>query len=354
MKKVIWPLLIALLVASQAWAGTVVIMDFKNSSNDQSLAGLSDAIPNSVARVMRKYTKLQSQRVSELPTQQGESRDFSIGFAGFTFDVNLDSIAELVSTDPGMRFITGNFTVFDDEILIEAQLLDKEKNIVNEFELRGSKSSGLSLRDAFAARLVEEWGFTLGEQDKFRSFLNGAVQALAGEREQGVNTMAGSLFASPEAEATRQRQAMQSIENLSSNTTSFKVKIWTDQKKYKIGEPLYVHVKSDGDCYLTLIDFGTSGNSYIFYPNRFNPRALVKAGTEVVIPGKNYGFKIKVGGPVGIEKIKAICTAEPSDLIDLNLAGGFHQARTRDLQLVPERTQEHKFVESEISFEVVP
>jgi Domain of unknown function (DUF4384) len=354
MKKVIWLFFICFMVAPQAWAGTVVIMDFKNSSNDQAMAGLSDAIPNSVARIMRKYTNLQSRRVSELPTEQGESRDFSIGFAGFTFDINLDLITELVSSDPAMRFITGNFTVFGDEIMIEAQLLDAEKNIVDEFEMSGPRSAGFALRDAFAAKLVEKWKFTVAEKDKFGSFLSGAVQTLAGDHAQGANAMAGALFASPEAEAGQQRAAMAQIESLSSNTTSFKVKVWTDKKKYKIGEPLYVYVKSDGDCYLTLIDFGTSGNSYIFFPNRFNPRSFVKAGVKITIPGKEYGFKIKVGGPVGIEKIKAICTAEPSDLVDLNLGGGFHQARTRDLQLVPERTREHKFVEGETSFEVIP
>ena len=48
-----------------------------------------------------------------------------------------------------------------------------------------------------------------------------------------------------------------------------KAELWTDQQFYKIGEPRVINFRASQDCYVTLLDVGTSGNVHLLYPSRF-------------------------------------------------------------------------------------
>ena len=87
------------------------------------------------------------------------------------------------------------------------------------------------------------------------------------------------------------------------------IKLWTEKKVYSVGEPItfYFHAKRDG--YLNLIDFGTSDNAQVIFPNRFQRDNFVKAGQVVAIPtSKEDEFRLKVRGPDGIETVGAVFT----------------------------------------------
>jgi TolB-like protein len=99
-----------------------------------------------------------------------------------------------------------------------------------------------------------------------------------------------------------------------------KIDLWTDQKSYRIGENLIVNFKADRDCYVTLVDVGTSGNVHILFPNRFSPGNKVKANELYSVPGRGDGYKIAVKGPAGTEIIRAIATLKPVSFIDTDFS----------------------------------
>ena len=108
------------------------------------------------------------------------------------------------------------------------------------------------------------------------------------------------------------------LANLKQEKQPFTIDIWTDKKSYRMGEEIRFYFHSDRDCYLTLIDYETNGNVKVLFPNRYHQNNFIKAGRTYVIPGSEYGFKLKIEAPPGIERIKAIATTEPLSLFDLD------------------------------------
>jgi hypothetical protein len=113
------------------------------------------------------------------------------------------------------------------------------------------------------------------------------------------------------------------LANLKQDKPSFDVDIWTNKDRYRVGEEIRFSFRSDQDCYLTLIDYEPTGKVKILFPNRYYQNNFIRAGKTYVIPGSEYGFKLTIEPPTGTERIKAIATADPLSLFDLDFAKGF-------------------------------
>ena len=90
------------------------------------------------------------------------------------------------------------------------------------------------------------------------------------------------------------------------------VKVWTEKTGYAIGEKFRVQVQANQDCYLTVIDLGTSGAASVIFPNHYAPGNAVKAGLTYTIPDPAAGFDFEVGGPAGREVLRAVASKEPA------------------------------------------
>lgn len=113
------------------------------------------------------------------------------------------------------------------------------------------------------------------------------------------------------------------LANLTQEKPSFTIEIWTEKKSYHVGEEICFCFRSDQDCYLTLIDYETNGNVKILFPNRYYQNNFIKAGKTHVIPGSEYGFKLNIEPPAGVEKVKAIATTKPFPLFEYNFSKHF-------------------------------
>src|SRR3989304_1373481 len=133
------------------------------------------------------------------------------------------------------------------------------------------------------------------------------------KKDEEVAKMFASLL-KPETSVFKQKEAEVSEEKI-------KIDLWTDEKSYRIGEKLTVNFKTDRDCYVTLVDVGTSGNVHILFPNRFSSGNKVKANETYSVPAKNDGYKITVNGPPGTEIVRAIATLKPISFIDIDFSG---------------------------------
>ncbi|NLH72758.1 MAG: DUF4384 domain-containing protein [Verrucomicrobia bacterium] len=78
---------------------------------------------------------------------------------------------------------------------------------------------------------------------------------------------------------------------------------------YRIGDRFTLHCQTQRDCYLTVIDLGTSGNIYLLLQNR-----RLQAGNPVELTGPDKDHIWRIGGPPGIERLKALFTLEPLEL----------------------------------------
>ena len=101
----------------------------------------------------------------------------------------------------------------------------------------------------------------------------------------------------------------------------FNVKVWTDKKKYQIGEKITFSVKAEENGYLTLLDINPQGEIVVIYPNRFHRDNFIQAGVTYKVPRERDNFALGVSGPAGQERIKAIVTLNSASLLKLDHDG---------------------------------
>ena len=108
--------------------------------------------------------------------------------------------------------------------------------------------------------------------------------------------------------------------------------MWTDKGRYGTGEEVTVHLRSNKDCYVTLLDLQTSGQLYVLFPNEFQSKDFIRADQIVSIPAPDAPFSINVTGPIGVEGLKAIATSRPIQMSSVPAGKGFIGADTYDAQ----------------------
>ena len=104
--------------------------------------------------------------------------------------------------------------------------------------------------------------------------------------------------------------AVEQILTSENSSSPFNIKVWTDNNQFRIGEPVVFYFKSDRDCYITLLDQGTSGALRVIFPNPYQKDNLIQAGKTYAVPDKSAGYAIKVDGPPGIERVKIIASLD--------------------------------------------
>jgi len=121
----------------------------------------------------------------------------------------------------------------------------------------------------------------------------------------------------------------------SKNATSqgLRVEVWTEKASYSIDEEAVFYIRSNRDCYVTLLDLQTSGGLYVLFPNSFQKENYVSANRIYSIPASQASFSINVAGPKGVEGVKAIATTKPINLVRLTGNETFIVARTSEHQV---------------------
>jgi hypothetical protein len=148
------------------------------------------------------------------------------------------------------------------------------------------------------------------------------------------------------------------------NSTSrgLRVEVWTERVSYGVDAEVTFHVRSNRDCYVSLLDLQTSGGVYVLFPNAFQKENRVLANQVYSIPGSEAPFSINASGPTGVEGVKAIASIRPLTVETLTGGGAFASAGTPELQIrLCEQIQsaikdldENEWDVGEWTFEVTP
>jgi len=116
---------------------------------------------------------------------------------------------------------------------------------------------------------------------------------------------------------------------------------------FKIGDKINIKFRSSKDCYLTLLNIGTSGKLTILYPNALHKDNFIEGGKLFEIPGNEYGFEYQLSGPAGIEKLKAIVTESKINLVESQFSPDGDMFKTvspgaasRDISIIEKKVEE--------------
>jgi len=117
-------------------------------------------------------------------------------------------------------------------------------------------------------------------------------------------------------EEIRYSYVLGDLSRLESTNSKFRINLSVDKEKYYIKEDdperVEVTVQPTRDCYIYLLNIGSSGAITVIFPNAYETDNLVKKGQRYVIPSTDeYAFA--VGGPQGPGSIKAIATMDKID-----------------------------------------
>ncbi len=121
-------------------------------------------------------------------------------------------------------------------------------------------------------------------------------------------------------------EAARELGVISQPNPAFQARIWTEPGRqpvtrdisvvprhskggYQIGDHFTLQVQTQSNCYLTLIDLGTSGSVYLLLQNHY-----LEAGPPIALHGPDAAHDWRIDRPPGIERLKAIFTLEPMEL----------------------------------------
>lgn len=123
---------------------------------------------------------------------------------------------------------------------------------------------------------------------------------------------------------------MKLLARLQNPNPSFKVHVSIDREASPIyyfeKDEIKFKVQAERDCYITVLDIGTSGKIAVLFPNKEHPENLIRANEVYEIPSATMGFAITVNPPVGREMVKVIATEKPVNLTGIdfkNMEGTF-------------------------------
>jgi hypothetical protein len=90
-------------------------------------------------------------------------------------------------------------------------------------------------------------------------------------------------------------------------TTPIDLTLYPDLPRYTTGDAIEITVRSNVDCFLTVISIDTAGFGTVIFPNDFVTNNRISAHLSVKIPaqGARYRFRIK---DKGRERVVALCT----------------------------------------------
>ena len=127
-------------------------------------------------------------------------------------------------------------------------------------------------------------------------------------------------------------EAWTRIPNKNVTGQGLRVEVWTEKTAYNIDEEVMFHVRSNKDCYITLVDLQTSGGLYVLLPNDVQKDNFVEANQIKVVMDADAPFSINATGPGGVEGVKAIATSKPLSIEQLLGGGVFVTARSPEHQ----------------------
>jgi hypothetical protein len=84
--------------------------------------------------------------------------------------------------------------------------------------------------------------------------------------------------------------------------------IGTEKFAYNVSESLYFTFTADQDCYVAIVDIGTSGKMTLLFPNQWHPSNRIEKGKEYRIPPEGSNFAYTLTGPPGTEHIKVVAS----------------------------------------------
>jgi hypothetical protein len=97
---------------------------------------------------------------------------------------------------------------------------------------------------------------------------------------------------------------------------NIKITLSAEKQSLKPGDELNLTFTADRECYLTLMDMGTSGKILRLWPNDYSGTDnRIDPNSHRKFPGPGDKFKFRIAGPDGVERLIAYATSEKGKIL---------------------------------------
>lgn len=126
------------------------------------------------------------------------------------------------------------------------------------------------------------------------------------------------------SEPVRQPEVVVSSERATGNIT-----LSTNKSEYRIGEPLRIEFSVTEPMYVRIVVINSQGQIDTIFPNVYQSDNYCLPGKTYSIPSPNADFSLDIGGPVGVDKLRAVASKAPipADALHFTADGQFDEAK---------------------------
>lgn len=98
--------------------------------------------------------------------------------------------------------------------------------------------------------------------------------------------------------------------------SNIRISISVNRPRVEPGDSITLTFEANKDCYLTIMDMGTSGRIIRLWPNEYSRNDnFVRAHSPTRFPSPRDNFKYLIAGPGGVERIIAFATTERGKIL---------------------------------------
>ncbi len=275
--------------------------DFKKCLNKLETAYGMKPTTTTANRIIDRYTKYSIRQIAYEFSQHTDSlNEKTVSVANFS------NMSGVVSEKGMHRVITEEFcdalTNLSDLKVVERVSLDK---VLKEMELG---LSGIVSEESKkeVGNLVNAEAMAVGWVGNVRSTLKIYAKLVLVETGVIIASMSVNLLG-------------WDIQD-TAESADFNITVWTNENQYNIGETATIFLRTNRDCYATLLNIRSNGEILQLFPNKYDKDNFVRANIEYSIPSSSDIYALSVSEPPGIESIKAIATSRPVSIGEIKNA----------------------------------
>jgi hypothetical protein len=111
--------------------------------------------------------------------------------------------------------------------------------------------------------------------------------------------------------------------------SSGKVLLSTNKSEYRIGESLKINFSVTEPMYVRIVVINSKGKIDTLFPNVYQTDNYCLPGKNYSIPFPGADFALNIGGPAGVDKLRAVASSKPipADSLYFNPDGQFDESR---------------------------
>jgi hypothetical protein len=121
----------------------------------------------------------------------------------------------------------------------------------------------------------------------------------------------------------------QKQESIVNATTGGRLLLSTNKSEYRIGESLKINFSVTEPMYVRIVVINSQGKIDTLFPNVYQTDNYCLPGKNYSIPFPGADFALNIGGPAGVDKLRAVASSTPipADSLYFNPDGQFDESR---------------------------